>query len=138
MADEKPKKGNGSLVPVDPKQVPTPAAAWQTAPPGPPGAAIEPPPCSPSGVPFQVMEAPAPLGHDFEPISPSPFRPGFCTFVPFVPQQHIFGPYREPLYHTDQNAMLGKPISPDQMKRLEESCHFPSLEKRGIKIEVDT
>src|SRR5215831_862585 len=109
---------------------------WQIAPPGPPGAAIEPPPCSPSGVPFQVMTAPAAAPRfDMPPAPhegpPPPTRPEWFVYGLNPPTQYNLGPLRAPLYRTDPNTFIGTPTPPDQLKRLEEASGYTSPEARG-------
>jgi len=115
MADED-KTLPATTVPPVPA-APAATYPWQTAPPGPPGAAIDPPPCSPSGVPFQATA----FGAGAEEIEYTPkqrlggdwdilFRACTPLMVPAVispRQQQVAEP-----------AVLGKPRSSESLDTL--------------------
>src|SRR5262245_14215099 len=111
MADV-PAKRDEPEPPAEGRAVMPRAEPWQTAPPGPPGAAIEPPPCSPSGAPFQAMAAPVSPRYDMPPAPhegyPPPLPVGAFVFGTVPPRQVWEGPYRAPLYRTDPNAVIGR------------------------------
>jgi hypothetical protein len=127
--DEKPKTGNGRM--------PATPLAWQTNPPGPPGAAIDPPPCSPSGVPFDVskMASPAPAftaPHEGYPPAINE-KGGWMAFSPFLLQNPNQPMAREPLARADPNAKLGTPTAPSQLKKLMDASGYKLPEARGMK-----
>ena len=130
--DEKPKTGNGQI----PTTTPTPAA-WQTNPPGPPGAAIDPPPCSPSGVPFDIekMASAAPAFTAPHEGYPPPIndKGGWMAFSPFLLQNPQQPMARAPLARTVPEAKLGTETPPSQIKKLLDASGYRSPEARGYK-----
>ena len=132
MTDVPAKTGNGQM----PATTPAPLA-WQTNPPGPPGAAIDPPPCSPSGVPFDLQKVIKAAPQHTAPHEgyPPPINDhgGWMAFSPFLLQNPQQPMARAPLARTDPEAKLGTETPPSQIKKLLDASGYRSPEARGYK-----
>jgi hypothetical protein len=115
MADA---KGNGSMpVPINNHAMP-PAPFWQSGPPGPSGAATEPPPCSPSGQPFMATSEPM-----TEPEQPPPVHLAtneeWGLLFTIEPDHIKFGPWPEPTEAAaSSTAPLGQETPRKEIERL--------------------
>lgn len=132
MADEEEAK-----VPATTPQTTPAPLSWQTAPPGPPGAAVDPPPCSPAGTPFIAPVATRGTGeHTYDGIPPPPWSPDRVMYSngigqpPWHPQ--LSGQPRGVIGMTVQPALLGKETSAKELARLMKRDHAPDKPRGPI------
>ena len=103
------------------ERVVTPMPLWQGGPPGPAGAAVDPPPCSPgggiAGIAGPLAGAAEPA---FEPLPPLPTNDRFGMLDNLAPDRLKYGPFQD-LQTAEPH--LGKETSPAELRRLIEKLN---------------